>query len=305
MSACVSTLVVLPVCPLELQLELQLRGLVLERRLGFPDAFRLPLPARRPRATTARPAHPIPRPLRPELQSPRPHHPPKPPTRPPLAHGPTELDAAPQAGVPNRPRTPSPVRPAGAHHRQHRCPRGHPHDSLPSRRAGPPQTPPTGTTQQARAASGTVGPRRTRLLAPRSPSPGLRPPSSGHPHFPDSSTPPRWQRNPTPRPIKQARTKHRDTLPTPQFDGLFPLFPRPRVQRGEEVTYRDRSECSGHLPNVDMTADDTVTQRVRVRRGGRPGPRGPGYDPKAGIGRRSPRKDVPGCEADGTGRGNR
>ena len=32
-------LVVLPACPLELQLELQLRGLVLERRFDFPDAF--------------------------------------------------------------------------------------------------------------------------------------------------------------------------------------------------------------------------------------------------------------------------
>ena len=110
------------------------------------------------------PAHPIPHHLRPELQTPRPHPPPyrphrsQRPTPSPFAHRPTEPDAAPQAGVPIRPRTPSPVRRPGAHPRQHRCPRGHPHDSLPSRRAGPPQTPRSGTTQRARAASGTVGP---------------------------------------------------------------------------------------------------------------------------------------------------
>ena len=36
--------------------------------------------------------------------------------------------------------------------------------------------------------------------------------------------PPRWQQNASLRPVKQARTEHRDTLPTTQLEGLFPLF---------------------------------------------------------------------------------
>ena len=91
-----------------------------------------------------------------------------------------------------------PRRIARGRRRSHRS--RHPRPTL------PPQTPRSGTTQRARAASGTVGPRRTRRLGlahrfptpltERGPSPPRasltepRPPSSAHPHFPHSSTNP-------------------------------------------------------------------------------------------------------------------
>ena len=66
---------------------------------------------------------------------------------------------------------------------------------------------------------------------PCSPSPGLRTPSAAHPHVPGASTPPRRQRSASPRPIKRARTEHRDTLPATQFDGEFPRIARTKMQR--------------------------------------------------------------------------
>ena len=127
-----------------------------------------------------------------------------------------------------------PRRIARGRRRSHRS--RHPRPTL------PPQTPRSGTTQRARAASGTVGPRRTRRLglAHRFPTPLTecgpspprasltepRPPSSAHPHFPHSSTPHGDSEIPAPDPSNRLEPNTAILLPTTRFDGVFPLFAR-------------------------------------------------------------------------------